>query len=49
VIASRVPVHELAETAVVVDRAAAGAAADKQLESRDAERVLDVDGDEADP
>jgi hypothetical protein len=44
-----VPVDELAETAVVVDRACAGAALDEQLEGGDAERVLDVDGDEADP
>src|SRR5207249_11940799 len=44
-----VAVQELAEPAVVVDGAGAGAACDEQLETGDAERVLNVDGDEADP
>ena len=43
-----VPVHEVAEPAVVVDGAGPGAAADEELEIRDAERVLDVDGEQAD-
>src|SRR5205814_7544826 len=44
-----VPIEELAEPMVVVDRACARAAADEKLEARDAERVLDVNSDEADP
>src|SRR4029453_16284946 len=43
-----VPVDELAEAAVVVDRARAGTACDEELEGGDAERVLDVDGNETD-
>ena len=46
---AEVPVHEVAEAPVVVDRAGAGAAADEELEVGDAERVLDVDGEQADP
>ena len=45
---AEVAVDELAQAAVVVDRARARAAADEQLEARDAERVLHVDGDQAD-
>ena len=45
---AEVPVHELAEPPVVVDRAGTGAPADEELEARDAERVLDVDGEQAD-
>ena len=44
-----VAVKEVAEAAVVVDGAGPGAAAHEQLEARDAEGVLDVDGDKADP
>ena len=44
-----VAVDELAEAAVVVDGPRPGAAAHEELEGRDAERVLDVDRDEADP
>ena len=45
---AEVAVDELAQPAVVVDRAAAGAARDEQLEVRDAEGVLDVHGEQAD-
>jgi hypothetical protein len=43
-----VPVKELAEAAAVVDGAGAAAAADEELEVRQAERVLDVDDQQAD-
>ena len=45
---AEVAVDELAEPPVVVDRARSRPAADEELEARDAERVLDVDGEEAD-
>ena len=45
---AEVAVDELAEPAVVVDRAGARATADEELEARDAEGVLDVDGEQAD-
>ena len=44
-----VAIEELAQTAVVVNRARPGASRDEELEVRDAERVLDVDGEEAEP
>jgi hypothetical protein len=44
---AEVPVDELAQTPVVVDRARPGASGDEELEVRDAERVLDVHGEEA--
>ena len=44
-----VAVDELAQTPVVVDRARARAPGDEELEARYAERVLDVDGEEAEP
>src|SRR4051794_3847732 len=45
---AEVAVDELAQTMVVVDRARARAPRDEELEVRDAERVLDVHGEEAD-
>src|SRR2546423_10537642 len=45
---AEVAIDELAQTTVVVDRARAGAPGDEELEVRDAERVLDVDGEQAD-
>jgi hypothetical protein len=44
-----VSVDELTEPTVVVDRPRAAAAGDEELEIRQAERVLDVDREEADP
>src|SRR5215211_256429 len=44
-----IAVHELAEPAIVVDRSSAGAARDEELEVRDAERVLDVYDEQAEP
>jgi hypothetical protein len=44
---AEVAVDELAQTTVVVDRARARAPSDEELEVRDAERILDVDGEEA--
>src|SRR5215207_5188042 len=44
---AEVAVHELAQAAVVVDRAGPRAPGTEELEVRDAERVLDVDGEEA--
>ena len=46
---TEVAVDELAEPPVVVDRARSRPAADEELEAGDAERVLNVDGEEADP
>ena len=46
---AEVAVDELAEPPVVVDRARSRPAADEELEAGDAERVLDVDGEQADP
>jgi hypothetical protein len=44
---AEVAVDELAQTTVVVDRTRARAPSDKELEVRDAECVLNVDGEEA--
>ena len=44
---SEVAIEELAQATAVVDRARARAAGDEQLEARDAERVLDVDRQQA--
>ena len=44
---SEISVDELTQTTVVVNRAGAGAPRDEELEVRDAERVLDIDGEEA--
>ena len=44
----QVPEEEVAQAAVVVHGARAGTARDEQLEAGDAERVLDVDRDQAD-
>src|SRR5215212_1092328 len=44
---AEVAVDELAQTTVVVDCARARSPGDEELEVRDAERVLDVDGEEA--
>jgi hypothetical protein len=44
---AEVALDKLAQTAVVVDSGRARAAGDEELEARDAERVLDVDGEEA--
>ena len=44
---AEVAVDELAQTTVVVDRARAEAPCDEEFEVRDAECVLDVDGEEA--
>src|SRR6478672_12543857 len=46
---TEVAVDELAEPPVVVDRTRSRTPADEELEAGDAERVLDVDGEEADP
>ena len=46
---AEVSVDELAQAAVVVDGAGPGTAGDEQLEVRDAEGVLDVDGEHAEP
>src|SRR2546423_6526129 len=46
---AEVAVDELAQTTVVVDRARARAPGHEELEVRDAERVLDVDGKQAEP
>jgi len=43
-----VAIHELAKTAAVVNRSGTRAPGDEELEVRDAERVLDVDGEETD-
>ena len=45
----QVSVEEFAQPPVVVDRARAGASSHEQLEAGDAEGVLDVHGDQADP
>src|SRR5262249_49094035 len=42
-----VPVDELAQPLVVVDRGVAAPPADEELEAGQAERVLDIDADEA--
>ena len=42
---AEVAVDESAQTTVVVDRSRARASGDEELEVRDAERVLDVDGE----
>jgi len=44
---AEVAVDELAQTTVIVNRTHARAPGDEELEVRDAERVLDVDGKEA--
>jgi hypothetical protein len=44
---AEVAIDELAKTAVVIDRARARTSRDKELEVRDAEGVLDVDGQQA--
>src|SRR3712207_1283456 len=44
---AKVAVDKLAQTTVVVYRARARAPSNEELEVRDAERVLDVDGEEA--
>src|SRR5439155_2730034 len=44
---AKVAIEELAQTAVVVNRARPGASRDEELEVRDAERVLNVDGEDA--
>jgi hypothetical protein len=44
---AEVAVDELAQTTVVVDRTRARAPSDEELEVRDAERILDVDSQEA--
>jgi hypothetical protein len=44
---AEVAVDELAQTTVVVDCARARSPGDEELEVRDAERVLDIDGEEA--
>ena len=44
---AKVAIEELAQTAVVVNRARPGASRDEELEARDAERVLNVDGEDA--
>jgi hypothetical protein len=46
---AEVPVQELAEAAGVVDRARARPSGDEELEIRDAERVLDIDQEQAEP
>ena len=46
---AEVAVDELAQTTVVVDSASARAPRDEELELRDAECVLDVDGEQAEP
>ena len=45
---AEVAIDPLAQAAAVVDRGGARAAGDEELEARDAERVLDVDGEQAD-
>ena len=45
----KVPVQKLDQAAVVIDCAAPRASTDEQLERGDAERVLDVDYEQADP
>jgi hypothetical protein len=44
---SKVAIEELAQTAVVVNRTRPGASRDEELEVRDAEGVLNVDGEDA--
>jgi putative NADH-flavin reductase len=44
---AKVAIEELAQTAVVVNRARPGASRDEELEVRDAEGVLNVDGEDA--
>ena len=46
---AEVAVEERAQAPIVVDRPGPGAAAHEQLEARDAEGVLHVDRDQADP
>jgi hypothetical protein len=43
---SQVPVEELDQSAAVVDGSPFRASTDEQRETRDAERVLDVDGEQ---
>ena len=45
---TEIAIEELTETTVVVDCAGARAPRDEELEVRDAERVLNVDGEETD-
>ena len=45
---AKVAVDELAQATIVVNRARAGAPGDEELEAWDAERVLEVDAEEAD-
>ena len=45
---AQIAIDEVAQAAIVIDRAGAGATTHVKLESRDAERVLHVDGDQAD-
>jgi hypothetical protein len=44
---AKVAIEELAKTAVVVNRARARTSRDEELEVRDAERVLNVDSEDA--
>jgi hypothetical protein len=44
---AKVAIEELAQTAVVVNRTRPGASRDEELEVRDAEGVLNVDGEDA--